>query len=133
MKEEEIVIRVCEILGVRYSHYDNHDMSVNYFSDYTLHSKPKIVVYGSKYSSWQFAILEDMSIYTYTGRISKMSIDIWSKIKELGTDLESIEESKGIISRAERELEKIEEAEKFLKENNCASVINNSDKKINWC
>lgn len=129
MTEEQIVKKVCEMMGIRYHHYDNHNMTTQYFGG-RLESKPKIVVYSSRYGAWEFAILENMTITTPYGMSANfLLIDILNerlstvglKEKEQKYYDELVDMKKGI-----------EESEKFLKENDCASVINNPNKKINW-
>jgi hypothetical protein len=124
MTEEEIVIKVCDIMGVKYSHYDNHKMTKDYFRHFVLKSIPKIVVYSGM-SPWEFAILEDMSIVTLNSMINETVLDA---VKTTKIEIKYNEYIKGII----KEYETIIEAENFLKDNNCSDVINNQNKKINW-
>jgi len=123
MTEEQIIIEVCKIMGIPYSHYDNHKMCVDYFQ-YTLESIPKIVVYGGRYGPWELAILEDMSVITPLSRFHKTLI-------ECAEVIATTDNSK-IVKDTLNKITKIKRAEIFLKENNCAEVINNPDKKINW-
>jgi hypothetical protein len=129
MKEEDIVKKVCEIMGVNYSHYDNHSMDLYYFDPIRLISKPKIVVYSSEYGSWEFAILEDMSVITPMINYNKAMKSIYVRMSELGTPTEREKEHYRVIIAEEN---KISNAEQFLKDNDCASVINDVNKKINW-
>jgi len=130
MKEEDIVKKVCEIMDVKYSHYDNHKMSIDYFRPEAITSIPKIVVYSSQHGYWAFAILEDMSIFTPIS--NDLSILLTCLIEKL-KDVELDDEIKKRIEDINNRKNKLELAEKFLKENNCALVINDTNKKINWC
>ncbi len=124
MKEIDIVKKVSEIMGIKFSHYDNHNMTLDYFR-YELNSKPKIIVYSSKYGPWEFAILEDMTVITPTSRFNdtfKMCLDVVNLSDKI----------KDRLSEILLEEKRIEEAENFLKENDCASVINDENKKVNW-
>lgn len=137
MTEEEIVKKVCEIMGVKYSHYDNHKMSLDYFRPTVLKSIPKIVVYSSSYGYWQFSILEDMTIHTMTTPYNKMLVDSFEHLKQKENISSADKEDllKDINKRMiniNKEIAYIAEAEKFLKENNCSEIINNPKKKINW-
>lgn len=126
MKEEEIIKKVCEIMEVKYSHYDNHDMSMDYFINdpfVKITSKPKIVVYSSRMGMWQFAILEDMTVITSLSGMSKTLVEIDNMMKGLGIKTDATDGSKS-------EMIKIEKAEKWLKKNNCQKVINDKRKKI---
>ena len=124
MKEIDIVKKVSEIMGIKFSHYDNHNMTLDYFR-YELKSKPKIVVYSSKYGPWEFAILEDMTVITVTSGF----IDT---LKLCFDTVGITDDTKEKLSKILEEEKRIEEAENFLKENDCASVINDKNKKINW-
>ena len=129
MKEEDIVKKVCEIMRVKYSHYDNHNMSLDYFEPMKLESKPKIVIYSLKYGHWEIAILEDMSVITPTYNFTKTMKTCVKRLLELG---DNGDDTKKTLKDLEI-LEKItSDAEKFLKDNNCASIINDETKKINW-
>lgn len=124
MSEEEIVKKVCEIMDIEYSHYDNHNMGIDYFSspNIKLSSRPKIVVYSSRMGRWQFAILEDMTVKTITSDLAENIMKMREKMKKLGikTDNREIDD----------ELKKIKKAEKWLKKNKCQKVINDPKKKI---
>ncbi len=130
MTKEQIVQKVCEIMGVNYSHYDNHDMSTNYFGYSELKSKPKIVVYSSKYGPWEFSILEDMSIISPLSLFNiDILIDIFNeKILNLGLNEEQQKQYDDLIFLKKQ----IKLGEEFLKQNNCALIINNPNKKVNW-
>lgn len=124
MKEIDIVKKVCEIMDINFSHYDNHNMPIDYFR-YELNHKPKIVVYSSKYGPWEFAILEDMSIIT---PMSQSFDTLKLCLKNLDVSDDKMKKLENILSE---EL-KIVKAELFLSENNCDVVINDKNKKINW-
>lgn len=127
MKEEEIVKKVCEIMGVKYSHYDNHNMSVDYFPHMKISAKPKIVVYSSKYGFWQFAILENMQVITATSESGKFILQMNDAIAKLSNKKTKY---KKYFVELKNELNNISEAEKWLKKNNCYKVINDKNKKI---
>lgn len=127
MKELEIVKKLCEIMGVNYSHYDNHRMSKDYFS-FEISAIPKIVVYSSTYGHWQFSVLEDMSIITPVSKYYQTLFEMEAFLKERrGIDAKN----EKLMSETREEVERIKEAEKFLKDNNCSLVINNKSKRIN--
>lgn len=130
MTEEQIVQKVCEIMGVNYSHYDNHNMPINYFGNDNLKSKPKIVTYSGKYGPWEFAILEDMSIITPLSIMGiTMIIDtLYDKLKDTGLSPEHQKFYDEMVDTKKR----LELSEQFLKENDCVSIINNPNKKVNW-
>lgn len=143
MKEEEIVKKICEIMEVKYSHYDNHNMPLNYLKpEVTTKSKPKIIIYSSSYGRWQFAILEDMSIVDSTcifidgiKSINKtLELLIKKSKNSKNINSEELESYKKLIKEGNEDFLKINEkfskAEKFLKENNCAEIINNPNKII---
>jgi hypothetical protein len=104
-------------------------MSLDYFEPMKLESKPKIVIYSSKCGPWEIAILEDMSVITPTYSFTKVMKSCVKRLLELGDNGDD-------TKKAFKDLEILEEmtsnAEKFLKDNNCASVINDETKKINW-
>ena len=129
MTEVDIVKKVCEIMGLEYSHYDNHEMGLDYFQHIKITSKPKIVVYSQEYSYWDFAILEDMSVLTSTSNYTKTLRSIYNRMLELGELTESQKEYASVLIDQEN---RIETAEEFLKDNNCSDVINDTNKKINW-
>ena len=129
MTEEQIVDKVCEIMDVKYHHYDNHKMKADYFQHYTLESIPKIVVYGATFGYWQFAILEDMTIHTGIDVWNDTLVDVYNRLKEMG---EISPEREEMFKDVKNQMEKMELASKFLKDNNCADVINDPNKKINW-
>ena len=123
MKEEEIVKKVCEIMGVKYSHYDNHDMRIDYFPYLELDARPKIVVYSSKFGPWELAILENMTVVTPLHNVQKT---MKSLLLELNDNSDNIKKTLKDLEVTE---EKFLTAETFLKENNCAAVINDKTKK----
>lgn len=130
MKEEEIVKKVCQIMDVKYHHYDNHNMGLDYFRNeimLNITSKPKIVVYCSKFGYWAFAILEDMTVITPGSGLDKT-------LAEIKKVLNALEIKKGIkpstIKYADDYNAKISKAEKWLKKNNCDKVINDKNKKV---
>lgn len=130
MSEEKIVKKVCEMLGVKYSHYDNHDMGMDYFAPNEITSKPKIVVYSSQFGHWEFAILEDMSIFTPTTKFGQI---IDSLIKDKAELVEKFDpKTKESVINSHNLYLTEKEVSKFLIENNCSKVINNPKKKINW-
>ncbi len=128
MTEEEIVKKVCEIMDVKYSHYDNHDMPMDYFPHMDISAKPKIVAYSSRMGMWEFAILENMNILTSTSESGKFILQMTDVIKKL--DDKKDKKYSSYYKEMKAELGKIEKAEKWLKENNCEKIINNSKKKI---
>lgn len=130
MTEEQIVQKICEIMGVNYSHYDNHDMSTNYFGHFELKSKPKIIVYSSKYGPWEFSILEDMSIISPLSLFNiDILIDIFNeKILNPVLNEEQQKQYDDLIFLKKQ----IKLGEEFLRQNNCTLIINNPDKKVNW-
>jgi len=129
MTEKEIVDKVSEIMDMRFSHYDNHKMGLDYLQHVSnLTSIPKIVQYTGRYGPWGFAILEDMTVVTEMSQINESFIEIAKIAKEVGVETSTSDAMKKTMD----EMEKIKKAEKFLKENNCAEVINDPDKKINW-
>ena len=129
MKEEDIVKKVCEIMGVKYSHYDNHKMGVEYFEHHNLKSIPKIVVYGSSHGAWQFAILEDMSIITSMTPFMDTLMEVINLLGDFdNVDEEKVKHYESILS----ENKNTKLSEKFLKDNDCSVVINDVNKKINW-
>lgn len=130
MSEEEIIKKVCEMMDVKYHHYDNHKMSGDYFPFNTLKEIPKIVVYSEQYGMWQFAILEDMSILTRTSGYLEILIHLMNVIKISG-ELE--EDQKKKYEEIVTERDKYLSIQKWLKDNEYDKVINNPDKKINWC
>ena len=134
MTEEQIVQKVCELMGVNYSHYDNHKMTKDYFQHYTLDSTPKIIVYSSKYGPWEFAILEDMSVITPMSHFNNTLIESCEMIIRLEDSLKTTRKKdvSDTLVRVNKEMECIKEAETFLKENKCSKVINYPKKKINW-
>lgn len=134
MTEEEIVKEVCKMMDVHYSHYDNHRMSLEYFRPIVdkLPFIPKIVVYSEPMGMWQFAILEDMSIYTRGLEHNEVLLQISALLKTLNKD-EIDKQSKKITQKAEERNKKYEDIKKWLKENKHNKVINNPNKKINWC
>lgn len=128
MTEEEIVKKVCEMMNVHYSHYDNHKMGLDYFRFNTIKFIPKIVVYSESFGMWQFAILEDMSVLTSTSEHLESLINIAEKLKELNAlDGESLK----IYEKNIAERNKYQEIQKWLIDNGYDKVINNSSKKIN--
>lgn len=130
MTEVDIVKKVCEIMGVEYSHYDNHKMGLDYFQFVKVTSIPKIILYSQKYGPWEFAILEDMTVVTDMSNSIKVLRSTYNKMLELGGELD--DRTRQHINFLIEQETKIANAEKFLKENDCASVINNPDKKVNW-
>ena len=129
MKEVDIVKKVCEIMGVDYSHYDNHDMGLDYFEHLKITSKPKIVVYSQKYGHWEFAILEDMSVVTDMTSSIKTLKSMYDKMIAFGPFTDGQKQHIEFLIDQET---KIINAENFLKENDCASIINDTTKKVNW-
>jgi len=123
--EEAIVKKICEIMNVKYSHYDNHKMSKEYFPHYKLDSIPKIVVYSGM-SPWQFTILEDMSIVTPMSPFNETLMELRDIIPELP------EEKRELLDSAKDEMERIKIAEKYLKDNKCSLIINDESKPINF-
>jgi len=128
MTEEQIVKKVCEIMGVKYSHYDNHRMGLDYFPHQELQSIPKIVCYGSSFGRWQFAILEDMTIINDMTPFNKSILEMVDSIEANDIEIDTTSHIKPL----KEEMTKIKLAEHFLKENKCDKVINNPNKKINW-
>lgn len=130
MTEEQIVDKVSEIMDMRFSHYDNHKMGLDYLPHVDkLKSIPKIVQYTGRYGPWGFAILEDMSVVTAMSQFNKIFLEISDSVKDIeGIDTSTSDSMKKTMD----EMGKIKKAEKFLKENKCVEVINNPDKKINW-
>lgn len=108
MTEIETIKKVCDIMEINFSHYDSHDMPINYFNR-ELTSKPKYVIYSSKCGPWEFSILEDMSIITPFSAFSKTFLDICQM-----TD----DEFKENIEKIKNEMIKIKRSEQYLKENN---------------
>lgn len=126
MTEGQIVQKVCEIMEIEYSHYDNHEMTIDYFG-YNLKHKPKIVSYSIKYGFWEFAILEDMSIIT---PISMMGIDFLIDLfSEKFLNIGLNEEQQKYYEDLKILKNKIQLSEQFLKENDCQMIINNSKKR----
>lgn len=132
MTEEEIVKKVCAILGINYSHYDNHNMGMDYFH-FKVSAKPKIVVYASSYGMWQFAILENMKVIDGSSSLDFLSTLLREKMKELGIDPnDGNDEHSRRLKEINEWQDKVKLAEDFLRENNCSEVINDKNKKINW-
>jgi hypothetical protein len=130
MTEKEIIQKVSEIMEVPFSHYDNHMDKSDYFPHYTTHSPVKIVSYGSKYGPWEFAILEDMSIITPMSRFSDLMLEFADIVENKQSPIDI--KTKNHIDTIKKEVECIKASEKFLIENNCADIINDPNKKINW-
>ena len=128
MTEEQIVQKICEIMEINYSHYDNHKMTINYFPHHNLKFIPKIVVYSSKYGPWEFSILEDMSVITPLSPFLDTIISITDDYNELNLSDKLMDNYNKCIKLKKT----IKLCEQFLKENNCASIINDENKKINW-
>lgn len=124
MIEEQIVKKLCEIMGVKYSHYDNHKMSKDYFTHQKLESIPKIVVYSGM-SPWQFAVLEDMSVITSMSSFHKTFMEMKEILQKLDDNQNEL------LSTISDEMLRIEKAEQYLKDNNCSVVINDKLKSIN--
>jgi hypothetical protein len=107
-------------------------MGVDYFQPHTLQSKPKIVVYSQTFGRSAFAILENMTVYTETRNLAEMSKDLLERMKQMGASEEDIKDSEEKMKPSTILLNKIEAVENWLKENNCAEIINDENKKINW-
>ena len=121
MTEEDIVKKVCEIMGIRYSHYDKHDMQLDYFPHIKLTSKPKFVVYSSTYGYWEFAILENMNVVTSTSEYNKTILSLY---KEMVLDVKHSEKETLYIDEIVEEEKKLTLAQNFLKRNGCSLIIN---------
>ena len=122
MNKTDIVKKVCEILDVKYSHYDAHMSDDNYFPNMKLDSPVRLVAYPGM-CPWSFAILENMDVITPTSRIGELMLMC----------VESIENHEYELSKEDRETEKeiieelnqLKEAKEFLIKNNCTEIINN--------
>ena len=121
MNKTDIVKKVCEILEVKYSHYDVHMSDYNYFPNMKLDSPVRLVAYPGM-SPWSFAILENMDVITPTSRIGELMLMCVESIENHEYELseEDRETEKEIIE----ELNQLKEAKEFLIENNCADIIN---------
>lgn len=135
LTEEQIVQKVCKILGLPYSHYNNHMNSADYFGQGELHAKVKIVVYGEEYGRYMFAILEDMYIHTENRDLAETVLRISNILKEHDpktskVSKKQVQEAKDTVKQIKEQIAKYLKAEKWLKANNCQKVINNPRKKI---
>jgi hypothetical protein len=127
MTETEIVQKVCEILEIKFHHFDNHKMGKDYFQRVELTSIPKIVLYSTQYGMWEFAILEDMSIFCSEEEAFSVISSIGEKYLS-SLDGEGKDFWDGLVKKHKR----IEKAKQFLIENNCAEVINDPNKKVHF-
>ena len=128
--EEEIIKKICELMDVNYSHYDNHDMGLKYFPYRKLKFIPKIVVYGSQYGAWEFSILEDMTVITPMSPFNRTFLEIIKDQESKNIDIDT--SKKEDVKTIKIEMENIIKSEKFLKENKYSTIINDKNKKINW-
>ena len=120
MTKDDVVKKVCEIMDVKYSHYDDHNMGENYFPHMNLTSNPKIVCYSGM-SPWEFAILEDMSVITPTSHLNEtilMCVETLEKVDRV-TD-----KNREMGVRARKEQQQVNLASQFLIENKCYEIIN---------
>ena len=126
MTEKDIVKKVCEILEIKFHHYDNHRMSLDYFRNATVTAIPKIVLYSTEFGPFEFAILEDMSIFTFESDMLRTMLTFGEKY------IDALEgEPLAFYHKLLKKQLQINKAEYFLKENNCVEIINNPNKKIN--
>lgn len=123
MKKADIVKKVCEILDVKYSHYDLIWSDEDYFSNMELESPVRIVCYPGM-SPWSFAILEDMDVITPTSRFSTLTLEIYKSLKDMEDDSGLEEKYKEMAIDIKEELKRLKLAKEFLIENNCDKIIN---------
>ena len=121
MNKTDIVKKVCEILEVKHSHFDDHMSSVDYFPHMKLDSPVRVVAYPGM-CPWSFAILENMEVITPTSGFSELMLMCVDSIEEAGGQLS--EEHRETEIEILEEIKRLAEAKKFLIENNCAVVIN---------
>ena len=121
MNKTDIVKRICEILDVKYSHYDTHMSDKNYFPNMELDSPVRLVAYPGM-CPWSFAILEDMTVITPTSKIGELMLMCVESIEN--HDYELTEEQRETEKEIIEELKQLKEAKEFLIENNCPDIIN---------
>ena len=121
MNKDDIVKKVCEILNVKHSHYDDHMSSEDYFPNMKLDSPVRIVAYPGM-CPWSFAILENMEVITPTSRFSELILMCSESMENHHYELtgEQRETEREVIE----ELKLLSEAKEFLIKNNCAEIIN---------
>ena len=123
MNKDDVVKKVCEILDVKYSHYDTHMSDREYFPHMKLDSPVRLVCYPGM-CPWSFAILEDMDIITPTSRFSMLTLDIYKSLKEMEDDGGLEEKYKEMAVDIKEELRLLGLAKKFLVENECDKIVN---------
>ena len=123
MNREDIVKKICEILDVKHSHFDTHMDSTDYFPNMDLHSPVRLVAYPGM-CPWSFAILEDMTVITPTSRFSILILEVYGSLDEIDETKDLQEKYKDMYKDILIELQRLDDAKKYLIENNCAETIN---------
>jgi len=123
MNKTDIVKKVCEILDVKYSHYDTHMSDTEYFPNMKLDSPVRLVAYPGM-CPWSFAILEDMSVITPMSPFSILILGCYESLKEIEESDGIVEKYKDMYKETYEELQRLEEVKKYLIENDCANIIN---------
>jgi len=123
MKKEDIIKKVCEIMNVKYSHFDDHMSDEEYFPRMNFNSPVRIVCYSGM-SPWEFAILEDMRVVTSTTPFSEILLKIYDHLQEVEGSEDLQVKYKDMADEVRGELERIQLAEKYLIENECHKILN---------
>lgn len=123
MDKTDIVKKVCEILDVKHSHYDVHMSDREYFPNMELDSPVRLVAYPGM-CPWSFAILEDMTVITPTSRFSILILGCYESLEEIEEANDIKEKYKDMYKETYVEHQRLEQAKKFLIENDCAKIIN---------
>ena len=120
--KEDIVKKICEIMNVKYSHFDDHMSDDEYFPQMKFDSPVRIVCYSGM-SPWEFAILEDMRVVTSTTPFSEILLKTYDHLEEVEGSEELQEKYKKMADEVRDELERLREAEKYLIENECHKIL----------
>lgn len=111
MTPTQIAEKVSEILGCKYSHHDLH------YADYGFDNKHSLLTAYQGMSPYTFSILEDGTIWIVTKPIMTLALKLLeiipAEIMENNEQKEKLLESWG----------KLQEAEKWIKENKVITIL----------
>jgi len=113
----DIVLKICDILDVPYSHYDFRNLPTDYFQHIKLDKKPLLVIYPEPYGHWVAAVLEDGEVITPAYNVMQV------REKLLATLSPEMKESLGEVGRPDDFQFILDEAKRWLVENDHVSKL----------
>lgn len=113
----DIVLKICDILDVPYSHYDFRNLPTDYFHFIKLDKKPLVIIYPEPDGHWIAAILEDGEVITPAYNAMQL------REKLLATLTPEMKESLGEAGRPDSYQFILDEAKRWLVENDHVSKL----------